>query len=229
MLTRLTLIHDWHAPIASLFYDDETGPVRYEAPEGAIDGDITHKRPCRIQNGRIGLMMDTAVNVVDDVLQDELSRGRRRLPQYLDCTASPIYSIATRTPSAPTTSPSSRPTRYSRITSPTSYRSSARSRSINPYGSSNAEAIQGASCVSLNTIYRSTYGIMQFAQAIAPNPELVAVERQGEAPQIIKYRTKSNEAAQIAIMAETFQASGHNTLGIICQTQKQARRMALCA
>ncbi|MFO7953337.1 HelD family protein [Thioalkalivibrio sp.] len=71
---RENVIHDWRAPIASLFYDYETGPVRFEAPEGTVDGHVHLKRQFRISGERIELMIDSSVNVVDDVLQEELSR-----------------------------------------------------------------------------------------------------------------------------------------------------------
>ena len=70
-----SVVYDWRAPIASLFYDYETGPAAYQAPEGQVSGDIQLKRQFRIRGGRIELMIDSAVNVVDDVLQDELGRA----------------------------------------------------------------------------------------------------------------------------------------------------------
>ncbi|GGC64609.1 HelD family protein [Marinobacter halophilus] len=69
------VVFDWRAPIASLFYDFETGPASYQAPDGKVSGDIQLKRQFRIRNGQIELMIDSAVNVVDDVLQDELGRA----------------------------------------------------------------------------------------------------------------------------------------------------------
>lgn len=72
---RENVVYDWRAPIASLFYDYETGPARYQAPEGEVAGDIRLKRQFRIRGGQIELMIDSAVNVVDDVLQDELGRA----------------------------------------------------------------------------------------------------------------------------------------------------------
>ncbi|MBE0486137.1 MAG: AAA family ATPase [Marinobacter sp.] len=69
------VVYDWRAPIASLFYDYETGPAAYHAPDGQVSGTIELKRQFRIRNGQIELMIDSAVNVVDDVLQDELGRA----------------------------------------------------------------------------------------------------------------------------------------------------------
>ncbi|MCK0713643.1 HelD family protein [Chromohalobacter sarecensis] len=73
--TNRTHVYDWRAPIASLFYDYETGPVRFTAPEGDIEGQISLKRQFRIQHDTIELMIDSEVNVVDEVLQDELGRA----------------------------------------------------------------------------------------------------------------------------------------------------------
>lgn len=69
------LIYDWRAPIASLFYDYETGKAHYEAPEGEIHGTIERKRQYRIRHGKLEFMLESAVNIVDDVLQEELSRA----------------------------------------------------------------------------------------------------------------------------------------------------------
>lgn len=68
-------VHDWRAPIASLFYDVEPGPASYESPEGPVAGEVTLKRQFRIKGGEIELMIDSAVHVVDDVLQEELGRA----------------------------------------------------------------------------------------------------------------------------------------------------------
>ncbi|MFU8832086.1 MAG: helicase, partial [Wenzhouxiangella sp.] len=70
-----TLVYDWRAPVATLFYDFETGPGRYQAPNGAVDGQITLKRQFRIRYREIELMIDSAVNVVDDVLLETLSEA----------------------------------------------------------------------------------------------------------------------------------------------------------
>ena len=69
------LVYDWRAPISTMFYDYETGPARYESPAGAIHGELTLKRQCRIRDGRMEFMLESAVNIMDDVLQQELSRA----------------------------------------------------------------------------------------------------------------------------------------------------------
>jgi len=70
-----TLVYDWRAPIASMFYDHEIGPARYEAPAGEVKGRIELKRQFRIRDGRMEFMIESSVNVIDDVLQEELSRA----------------------------------------------------------------------------------------------------------------------------------------------------------
>jgi DNA helicase-2/ATP-dependent DNA helicase PcrA len=72
---RRTLVYDWRAPIASMFYDFETGPARYRAPAGEIEGLLTRKRQFRIRDGQLEFVLESAVNIVDDVLQEELSRA----------------------------------------------------------------------------------------------------------------------------------------------------------
>ncbi|KGK42135.1 helicase [Nitrincola sp. A-D6] len=73
--TRHTLIYDWRAPISSLFYDFESGPAHYQSPKGVIEGQITLKRQFRIQDGELEFVIESGVNIVDDVLQEELSRA----------------------------------------------------------------------------------------------------------------------------------------------------------
>ena len=72
---RETLVYDWRAPIASLFYDHETGPARYEAPAGTVEGELERKRQFRISDGELEFVIESGVHIVDDVLQEELSRA----------------------------------------------------------------------------------------------------------------------------------------------------------
>ncbi|MBE0454736.1 MAG: ATP-binding domain-containing protein [Roseovarius sp.] len=72
---RQTLVYDWRAPIASMFYDYETGPAHYQAPFGKIEGRLTLKRQFRIRDGQMEFMIESGVHIVDDVLQEELSRA----------------------------------------------------------------------------------------------------------------------------------------------------------
>lgn len=67
------LIHDWRAPISSMFYDYELGEASYEAPSGIVSGHISLKRQFRIRDSKMEFMLDTSLNIQDDVLQKELS------------------------------------------------------------------------------------------------------------------------------------------------------------
>jgi DNA helicase II / ATP-dependent DNA helicase PcrA len=69
------LIHDWRAPISSMFYDFELGEAYYEAPEGRIDCDVSLKRQYRIEKKQFRFMLESALNIQDNLLQEELSRA----------------------------------------------------------------------------------------------------------------------------------------------------------
>ncbi|MDS2173447.1 hypothetical protein Q7C18_12120 [Nesterenkonia sp. CL21] len=73
--TREVLVHDWRAPVSSLFYDFETGPAEYAAPSGVERGEITGKRQYKIDDGQMRFMLESTLSIGDDVLQEELSRG----------------------------------------------------------------------------------------------------------------------------------------------------------
>ncbi len=103
-------------------------------------------------------------------------------------------------------------------------------QAVNPYGSSTATTIrdvfQQGTCVQINKSYRSTWEITRFAQGISPDPELVAIERHGELPRVIRCRNKADETAHIAAIAAGLADCGHHTLGIICKTQARAEALA---
>ncbi len=71
--TNKSVIHDWRAPISTMFYDYETGPAQFESPEGTVVGEIVLKRQYRIRKGEMEFMLESDVNIHDDVLQKELS------------------------------------------------------------------------------------------------------------------------------------------------------------
>ncbi|MFN3727833.1 MAG: HelD family protein [Allosphingosinicella sp.] len=73
--TGTTIVHDWRAPVSSIFYDHEIGLASYEAPSGEIRGNVELKRQFRIRDGVMQFMIESGVNIVDDVLQEELSRS----------------------------------------------------------------------------------------------------------------------------------------------------------
>ena len=93
-------------------------------------------------------------------------------------------------------------------------------QSVNPYGSSTAETMK------LCKSYRSTFEITDFAQKIHPNAELEPVARHGEKPQILQFGSAVEELSGIMGLISTYRKSGYKSLGIICKTEQQARKMA---
>ncbi len=71
--TKMNLIYDWRAPIASMYYDYELGPAAYTSPAGEVLGEISLKRQYRIRGGRMEYMFESSVTVHDDILGRELS------------------------------------------------------------------------------------------------------------------------------------------------------------
>ena len=71
--SRATLIHDWRAPVSSMFYDHELGEAGYRSPSGEIKVVISLKRQYRIRGGKMEFMIESALTVHDDILQKELS------------------------------------------------------------------------------------------------------------------------------------------------------------
>ena len=69
----LPLIYDWRAPISSLFYDYDAGPASYEAPGGTMNGHIRAKYQYKISSGKILYMLESDLNIDDDILKAELS------------------------------------------------------------------------------------------------------------------------------------------------------------
>ncbi|QNE41763.1 AAA family ATPase [Hymenobacter sp. NBH84] len=72
---RQNLIYDWRAPISSLFYDYELGDAAYPTPKGEVQGTIERKRQYKIRDGRLEFLLDSGVNIHDDVLQQELAKS----------------------------------------------------------------------------------------------------------------------------------------------------------
>ncbi|WP_033369513.1 HelD family protein [Hymenobacter norwichensis] len=72
---RQNLIYDWRAPISSMFYDFELGAASYVTPSGTVRGTIELKRQYKIRDGRMEFLLDSGVNIHDDVLQRELAKS----------------------------------------------------------------------------------------------------------------------------------------------------------
>ena len=99
-------------------------------------------------------------------------------------------------------------------------------QSVNPYSASSLEGIEEVfpqgDVVKLFRSYRSTWEIAQFCLQLKPNPELIALERHGERPQVIGFDSPEKEIEALREMIKAFESSGHQTLSIICKTQQQA-------
>lgn len=71
--TARVLIHDWRAPISSLFYDWEPGEVSFQSPAGLIRGHLSLKRQYRLEGGALVLMFDAGLAIHDEILQEILA------------------------------------------------------------------------------------------------------------------------------------------------------------
>ncbi len=67
------LVHDWRAPICSLYYDSMPGKASYSCPGGVIAGELTLKRQYVMENGRLKYFVNTEYSIDDSMLLDILS------------------------------------------------------------------------------------------------------------------------------------------------------------
>ncbi|MDD6071513.1 MAG: AAA family ATPase, partial [Clostridiales bacterium] len=86
------------------------------------------------------------------------------------------------------------------------------------------EIYKDAQFVALNKSYRSTYEIMEFAQAICNQPSLEMVERHGEQPKSIYCKNVDREIASMAALINKFEEGGNASLGIVVKTGADAKR-----
>ncbi|MFG2681043.1 HelD family protein [Streptomyces sp. NPDC048392] len=73
--TQEIVIHDWRAPVSSLYYDFESGAAYFEAPTGTVHGTITGKRQYKVVGDHLEYMFDSTLTIGDEVLQRELSQS----------------------------------------------------------------------------------------------------------------------------------------------------------
>ena len=69
------IVTDWRAPIASIYYDGQLGKVKYECPEGTIEGDLTKKRVYNIENSELKDYQDIDITTNDEFLQECLNEN----------------------------------------------------------------------------------------------------------------------------------------------------------
>ena len=72
------MVHDWRAPVCSLYYDATPGETGYDSPSGRIAGNLVLKRQYRMANGRLKYYVDTSVSIDDSMLLDILSGATSR-------------------------------------------------------------------------------------------------------------------------------------------------------
>ena len=67
------MVHDWRAPVCSLYYDATPGEASFESPGGVIVGELTLKRQYVCENGRLKYFVNTEYSIDDSMLLDILS------------------------------------------------------------------------------------------------------------------------------------------------------------
>jgi len=65
---------DWRAPVANLYYSGQIGPLKYSAPDGDVEGELTLKRQFSMEDGELVSIFDTDIVAQDQYLQDALSQ-----------------------------------------------------------------------------------------------------------------------------------------------------------
>jgi len=65
---------DWRAPVANLYYSGQIGPLKYSAPDGDVEGELTLKRQFGMENGEIVSIFDTDIVAQDAYLQEALTQ-----------------------------------------------------------------------------------------------------------------------------------------------------------
>lgn len=80
----------------------------------------------------------------------------------------------------------------------------------------------GAEFIELSKSYRSTYEIISFAKQIKQTGVIEAIERHGEAPELIKCQNEGEELMSIKNGIEAFFEAAYSSLGIIAKTNHDA-------
>ncbi len=68
-------VYDWRAPIASLFYRNDTGKAQFESPGGLIIGELYLKRQYKIRDAELKFFIDSNAVIKDEMLQEILSHN----------------------------------------------------------------------------------------------------------------------------------------------------------
>lgn len=65
---------DWRSPVASVYYEDETGDVTYQAPAGLMSAELLDRKQIVINRGKITMVLEGAEQANDEILQLVLSQ-----------------------------------------------------------------------------------------------------------------------------------------------------------
>ena len=95
------LVHDWRAPVCSLYYDSMPGDVSYDSPSGKIIGKMTLKRQYCMEKGQLKYYVDTQVSIDDKMLLDILSGATSRHMRQIVSTIQAEQNAAIRCDDAP--------------------------------------------------------------------------------------------------------------------------------
>lgn len=102
-------------------------------------------------------------------------------------------------------------------------------QSINPNCQYTLEELhqlyEGSELVRLEKSYRSTYEIIHFAKSIVEMQDFEAVERHGDAPELLAAETAEEEIGLLADRISAFHRGGYNALGIITRTNTEAKEL----
>lgn len=69
------VVTDWRAPISSIYYDGQLGKVKYECPDGIIEGNLSKKRVYNIENSILKDYQDIDITTNDEFLQECLNEN----------------------------------------------------------------------------------------------------------------------------------------------------------
>ena len=68
------LIYDWRTPVASLFYENETGALSYTIPDGSrIDANVSARRQFIVEDSKLQKMFDSDMYIGDEILQNMIT------------------------------------------------------------------------------------------------------------------------------------------------------------
>ena len=67
-------VADWRSPVANLYYSGQIGHVSYDAPDGAIHGELSLKRMFNVSDGVLESIIDTGLLGQEQYLTDALSQ-----------------------------------------------------------------------------------------------------------------------------------------------------------